>query len=74
MERQHEENCSYWTEVNCILTELNNVFAEHEVCVESGFLYLQEVFDLRVVVRFLLNQRGSVQLARTESEGRKHSR
>lgn len=31
-------------------------------------LYLQEIFDFRVVVGFLLNQRGSVELTRTESE------
>lgn len=29
--------------------------------------HLEEVFDLRVVVGFLLNQRGAVQLTRTES-------
>lgn len=33
-------------------------------------LHLKEVFDLRVVVRFLLNQRGAVQLTRTEPEHR----
>lgn len=32
------------------------------VCVR----YLQEVFDFRVVVGFLLNQRGAVELTRTE--------
>lgn len=29
--------------------------------------YLQEVFDVRVVVSFLLNQCGAIQLTRTES-------
>lgn len=29
--------------------------------------HLEEVFDLRIVVSFLLNQRGTVQLTRTES-------
>lgn len=33
--------------------------------------YLQEVFDLRVVVSFLLDQRGAVQLTRAESARKK---
>lgn len=31
-------------------------------------LYLEEIFDLGVVISFLLNQCGSVQLTRTESD------
>lgn len=36
----------------------------------SAVSYLEEVFNLRVVISFLLNKRGSVQLTRTESKDR----
>lgn len=36
--------------------------------VHSTALYLEEVFDLGVVVGFLLDERGSVQLTRTKPE------
>lgn len=38
------------------------------MCAAERVLYLEEIFDLRVVISFLLNQRGSVQLTRTESD------
>lgn len=36
-------------------------------------VYLEEVFDLGVVIGFLLNQRGAVQLTRAEPEHNKPS-
>lgn len=40
---------------------------KHHWCAWLCIWYLQEVFDVRVVVSFLLNQRGAVQLTRTKS-------
>lgn len=37
------------------------------LCMLEFEYYLQEVFDVGIVVSFLLNQCGAVQLARTES-------
>lgn len=49
---------------------------KHEVNTKLLFLrqllYFEEVFDLRVVVSLLLNQRGAVQLTRAEPDVRLH--
>lgn len=44
---------------------------KHPWCAWLCIWYLQEVFDVRVVISFLLNQRGAVQLTRTKSAHRR---
>ena len=39
----------------------------HHWCALLCIWHLQKVFDIRVVISFLLNQRGAVQLTRTKS-------